>query len=273
MPGGAAAWDDVLDLAWDQEAAPDGRSPLENLGVFCTRLRRRIKKKWQNVIVVDGPTGTGKSSLGIQLAQGVDPRWEPSHTAYSAEDAMSQWRLLEKGQVLLYDEAVLGLLSQGGGRRNDELVQLVQALSIIRAKGITTVVCLPSIWMLDSFAREGLADYWLSVYARGRARPHRAWDHARYKRPTRLPYDRIDELQPIGFRNLDRTKVWSVYYVRKIAAIEAFLANRAADPSGKMARCPACGLTGSRWNVKIHRCPGPPASGGAPSAQHRTGAP
>jgi hypothetical protein len=227
--------------------------PGENTQVYIERLQTRIQKKWQNVIVIDGPTGVGKSMAGIELATGVQPDWDVDQAAYCADDAMRLWRELGKSDVLLYDEAVLGLLSQGG-RRNEELEKLVQALSIIRAKGITTIVCLPSIWMLDSFVREGLAEFWINIYRRGRGRPHRSWERARYKRPNRLPYDRIDELTPLGFRNLDGTKIHRRYEPRKLARIDEFLEDKGKDPSGKTQTCKKCGLRTNSYNLATHKC-------------------
>lgn len=256
--------------SWDSYKTPleflyrseeEGSDPRENFDRFIAHLRARIRQRWQNVIVVDGRTGVGKSSGGVDLAIGVEPNWDVGHTAFSSEDALRQWRGLARGQVLLYDEGVLGLLSQGG-RRNDELTRLVQALSIIRAKGITTIVCIPSIWMLDSFAREGLADFWIHLRQRGRGRVYGSWQGARYRRPNRLPYDELRRYTPIGFENVERThrKLWAAYYQRKMGAIEGFLSRSEVDPTGKITRCPRCGKTMTRWNLAIHRCPGNPGA-------------
>ena len=65
----------------------------------------------------------------------------------------------------------------------------MQTLSIIRVIGVSVFLCIPRIRMLDAFVREGLAEYWLMVQERGRARAHRHFLGAMYKRPDRLPYD------------------------------------------------------------------------------------
>jgi hypothetical protein len=235
-------------------------SPVENTRAFIQQLRTRIENKWQNVIVIDGPTGVGKSHAAIQIALGIQPDWDVEQAAYCADDAMRLWEKLGKKDVLVYDEAVLGLLSQGG-RRNDELEKLVQSLSIIRVKGITTIVALPSIWMLDTFVREGLAEFWINVYRRGRGRPHSSWKRARYKRPNRLPYDRVDELTPLGFRNLDGTKINRRYEPRKIDRIQEFLRNKGEDPSGKTQACKKCGLRTNSYNLATHKCRPDPVGG------------
>jgi hypothetical protein len=242
---------------------PAEGTPFEHLETFAEVLRKRIRQRWDNMVVVDGPSRVGKSSLGMQiceLVQGDD--WPLANTAYSADDIFSMYSRLDPGDAILYDEAVLGLLTQGGGR-DDELRRMVQALSIIGERRLTAVLCLPDIQQLDSFVKYGRAQFWIHVYTRGRGKIHRQWRGARYRTSRSfMPYDTWDDLNPIGFRKLDRRRKWKDYEAMKHRKVLEFLQQSQDDTSGKMRRCPECGIKGSQWNIQIHRssgrCPGKP---------------
>ena len=222
---------------------------------FCKELRQRAASKWDTLMVISGEPGVGKSSLGMQIARGVDPKWPVEHTAYSAEDALRLFRELGPGDSLLYDESVLGLLGQGGGR-DEELRALVQALSIVRLKRITTICCVPDMRLLDSFVKYGRARYWVHVYKRGEGELHRSWRRARHRvSVSLLPYDEYRELSPLGFKNLDRTKLWKEYEANKFRRVDGWLEAHSVDPSGKVIRCRGCGKVGSRYLIQTHVCP------------------
>ncbi len=222
---------------------------------FCAELRQRAENKWDTLLVISGEPGVGKSCLGMQIARGVDPKWPVKNTAYSAEDALRLFRELGPGDSLLYDESVLGLIGQGGGR-DEELRSLVQALSIVRLKRITTICCVPDIRLLDSFVKYGRARYWIHVYKRGEAELHRSWRRARHRvSVSLLPYDEYRELSPLGFSNLDRTKLWKEYEENKFARVDEWLEAHSVDPSGKVQKCRGCGKVASKYVIRTHVCP------------------
>jgi hypothetical protein len=259
--------------------------PIANRDRFIELLRERIASRHQNIVIIDASdTGEGKSTLGIQLARGVYPAWSIADTAYSSADALALYLQYEKdftkafeaheplpSRALLWDEGVLGLLSQGG-RRNEELERTVQTLSIIRVIGVSVFLCIPRIRMLDAFVREGLAEYWLMVQERGRARLHRHFLGAMYKRPDRLPYDEMEWLYPVGFENMDEltmtpaelearpedAAMFRAYEKRKLRAIHDFLEDRPDAQKSKVATCERCGLVSSKYNVETHKCKGTP---------------
>ncbi len=279
--------------------------PLANFRSFAELLRRRVRARRQNIVIIDASdTGEGKSTLGIQLARAITPTWSLADTAYSAlearalyhqyateyEAAFSRGRPLPQ-RALLWDEGVLGLLSQGG-RRNEELERTVQTLSIIRVVGVSVFLCIPRIRMLDAFVREGLAQYWLMVMRRGEARLHEHFLGAMYRRPDRLPYDEMSSYTPVGFLNMDGLTmspqeirahpefpgVFHAYELRKLAAIKEFLAqdvergeSRPGKGGPRLEECPSCGLRSNRYNVETHVCPGSRPGGRAGSGERDAG--
>jgi hypothetical protein len=292
------------------------RSPWLNYRLLLEEMRRRIRDRYSNVIVIDAVpgkqnarAGKGKSTLGIQIARDLvrdrcgtcawssraiteaagtkelraherstghvrAKAWSVRESSFSARQTLVLLRNLPPGRCVLYDESLLGLLAQGG-RRNEELSDVIEVFSIVRAKKISIVLCSQSIWMLDLFVREGLVDYWVTVTERGRADVEIPWKGQHYKRPSRLPYDAY-RLSPIAFRKLPETRgIWPSYDSWKMDHINLTIDdklghNRLTEKvASKIAECPVCGLKGSAWNVSTHRCPGPrkapPAAAPAPS--------
>lgn len=254
----------VLDLAWDQSPGTEARSPLENLRAFIAHLKRRQARNYDSVVAVSGEPGVGKSSLGIQLVKGVSGELHLDNVAYSAEEVLRAYRNLAPGSSLLYDESVLGLMSQGGGR-DDELRAMIQALSIVRVKRITAILCVPDIGLLDSFVKFGRATFWIHVRERGVAKVHRAWKGARYRTSrSLLPYDEGRAWNPLGFEDLAKTDpaTWRAYEELKLDRVDKQLDKWLRDPSGRVEECPDCGFRGNRHNVETHRCKArePPAA-------------
>ncbi len=235
-------------------------SPEEHFERFAKECRRLIRDRYDNLIVIDGTPGVGKSCLGLSLAQAIDPNFSLELCAYSSQDVRSLYRRAKPGDVVLYDEAVLGLLSQGG-HRDPELRSMIQMLSIIRVKRVTMILCLPSIQLLDAFVKGGRARFWLNVYTRGLAKPHRVWRRARYRTSlSRMPYDEYADLNPIGYASLARTRLWKDYERQKMERVDRWLKETELDPEGRIVECPNCGLRGWKSRILLHKCPAAPDS-------------
>jgi hypothetical protein len=255
------------DGVYGPEDREEYRTPDDNFDLFVEKCRMLIRQKYDNVIVLDGFPRKGKSTGGLQLARAIDPRFGLGNIAYTASEVLRLYHRLPPCSVILNDESALGLLSRSG-QRDPELMALVQALSIVGIKRMTLVCCLPDIRMLDSFVKYGRARYWINVYTRGRGKVHRAWRGAKYKTSTsRLPYDEFDEVSPIGFHSLARTKFWREYERDKVERIDKWLADHELDPEGRVKVCPDCGKKGSAYNIAVHACPirGAAAAVAAPS--------
>jgi hypothetical protein len=259
--------DAVLDFAYSESPAEDARSPEDNFKAFCRNVVRRRERNWDNLLVITGRVGVGKTGLGIQIFREVEGAFNLAAVAYSAEEVIDLYRNLPDGGTMLYDESVLGLLSQGGGR-DDELRMMVQALSVVRVKRITAILCVPDLRLLDAFVKYGRAQYWLHVRNRGTAKVHKAWIGAKYRVSiSKLPYDEARAYNPLGFGNLAVTDpdLWREYEDQKKRRVNEWLDRWRLDPSGKISRCSVCGYVGTKFNVATHKCPGPPPApeGGA----------
>jgi uncharacterized C2H2 Zn-finger protein len=235
-------------------------SPEEHFDDFAKECRRLIRQRFDNLIIIDGTPGVGKSCLGLNLARAIDEGFDLANCAYSSHDVRALYRGVPPGAVILYDEAVLGLLSQGG-HRDPELRAMIQMLSIVRVKRVTMILCLPSILLLDSFVKGGRARFWLNVHTRGLAKPHRVWRGARYRTSmSRLPFDSYEDLNPIGFPSLGRTSLWKKYEQKKIERVDQWFEETELDPEGKLSKCPRCGKIGWKRQMLMHICSGAAAA-------------
>jgi hypothetical protein len=227
-----------------------------NFERFIGLLEGRRKKRKPIVIVIDGrETGVGKSSLGMQICQRMFPSFGLDHVTFSGSELHRKYAIAKPGTMILYDEAALGLLSRRGSR-DEETSSLIGALSIVRKNQVGTVLCVPKKEMLDSIVLNGLAPYWIFVEDRGRARPHRAHRGARYRRSQQfVAYDLMKRIHPIGFRNLDRTKLFQQYNEFAIEKNREWFRLHAIDPSGRLKQCPGCRRFGSGYWLATHVCP------------------
>ena len=122
-------------------------------------LKQRIKQKHQNVVLVVGPTGSGKSTCALNLIYAMDPDWNIAENyVYSAEDLARKLKYrATASKITLYDEGSVSLNSLNSIRRSDNMQ--VVLLDTCRSLGWTTIICIPSINDLNKRIRDHLIDY------------------------------------------------------------------------------------------------------------------
>jgi energy-coupling factor transporter ATP-binding protein EcfA2 len=118
------------------------------LDIFC----KRYNKKLDNLIVVTGREGSGKSSFAIGLCaayahlQGF--KFDVDDITFSAEEFLKRATHRKNG-IILYDEAVQGLMGQQWQNKTQQLV--VQALMMARKNRNLYVLCIPSFEYLTRY--------------------------------------------------------------------------------------------------------------------------
>lgn len=127
---------------------------------FAALLKRRIKDKLQNIVVITGGVGSGKSTLAIQLAKDLEgPDWDiSSNYIYNAEDFKKK---LSKGDaihsVLLFDEGIVTFNSLTVNARDDR--EMVTLFNILRSWSMTAFICIPKFGDLNKKLRNALVDF------------------------------------------------------------------------------------------------------------------
>ena len=127
---------------------------------FSKTLKERIKKNYQNTIAVVGPTGTGKSTVAIQMCMLMDSNWDLSTGyIYGTADFKRALQLKKKHQIYLMDEASVCMNSANSQRRDDK--DLVVIFDTFRSFSNTSFLCSPSLYNINKRIRENHLDYLL----------------------------------------------------------------------------------------------------------------
>lgn len=110
-----------------------------------------VEEDFDNIIVIDGPEGTGKSHDACFIAKMFDPEFD---ILKSLVDDWTQFfkSITEDPQkVYWFDEAALFADSRDWNK--DENKQGMKALKIIRSMHLTIIMCLPSFDNIDVYLR------------------------------------------------------------------------------------------------------------------------
>lgn len=130
----------------------------DGLEAFAAVLKQRIKDKRQNVIVVQGSTGSGKSTFAIQLARAMDPKWDlAKNYIYGVEDLKRKLADPKSSPISLFDEGSIALNSNNSMRNEDK--HLVLLFDTMRSLGWTSIICIPSMQNLNKRVREYHVDF------------------------------------------------------------------------------------------------------------------
>ena len=127
-------------------------------------LNNRIKNHRQNVILIEGGTGSGKSTLGITLCRYMDPKWDlASSYVYSSKDFKRMLRARSTDLIALFDEAAVSLNSLNYAKKDDKI--LSGTFDTMRSRRWTSILIAPDKKEINSRIREIHCDYMLKCPA------------------------------------------------------------------------------------------------------------
>ena len=164
----------VIDGTGNQLYKSHGQTWLIGLG-YNTRIidhiQYRINKIKQNMILIAGPPGQGKSYFALRLAQTFDKRFDPKlQVVFEPSEMMHLIGAdspLKRGQFIIIDEAQY----LAGARSWYETVQreLMNSLEAIRSKGLCIVVVALHLELLDKVLRRFVLSEMMWMIDRGMA--------------------------------------------------------------------------------------------------------
>ena len=138
-----------------------------------------IANEWDNCIVVQGREGTGKSSFSIKLAKALNPNFNmETDYIYSYEDmvkAVTEPGNKDIGRVFWLDETS-SIMNNRDAMTNSSK-NMVELLEMMRSRGWTLIMCIPSVERLDKYLRDYRIRYLITVEIL-------AWDNV-YKEESR----------------------------------------------------------------------------------------
>lgn len=152
----------------------------DGLDTLVKLILERIRADQQTIIHIGGATGSGKSSLGLNLAwklsRALKQKWNLA-TDYilTASDLSYRIHYGRDTGVLLMDEAYTTLASvRGMTRESNDIVSL---FTVMRSKHFTTIMCSPTIERISPNVRQNFVDFriecsspqgsWVPGYGRG----------------------------------------------------------------------------------------------------------
>lgn len=129
--------------------------------VFVKKLKKRISDHYQNVIMIDGGTGSGKSTLGINMFFQLDPDWDMennyAYTTLEFLDLLSD----PDSKFILVDEATNAINSLDSRSKDNNYI--VKLLDMMRSFGRTTALCTPNFMALNHRVQNDHTDFLLAI--------------------------------------------------------------------------------------------------------------
>lgn len=126
---------------------------------FAKTLKARIKDNHQNTILIEGRTGSGKSTAAIELCYLLEPKWSlEDNYIYSANDLKKKLKNQDNcSPISLLDEGSVSLNSNNSQRTDDK--RLTVLMDTCRSLGWTTLICIPNRNDLNKRIRENHIDF------------------------------------------------------------------------------------------------------------------
>jgi hypothetical protein len=151
-----------MPVVTDKEFYMDGflQSSLD----FCIE---REEKKWDNLLIIDGDEGAGKTTLswgiGYYWAWKLGKPFNIDNIFFDIEALMKKVTT-SKREILIWDEAAIeGLSTQS---RNFIQTQLVKVLMTARSRGHYLIFIVPKIFRLNKYISEDRCFFFINVFSK-----------------------------------------------------------------------------------------------------------
>lgn len=119
----------------------------DNFNYVQSRVSHKISHRRSDLfIIVDGPVGSGKSTLSFQCAKWFDPTFNLSRVVFSVEDFLNALIQATPGQAVVFDEAII-VNSRSALTEFNKMI--IIAMTQIRSKGLYIFFNIPSLFDLD----------------------------------------------------------------------------------------------------------------------------
>ena len=121
-------------------------------------MKKRIRNHYQNTVLVEGRTGSGKSTIGVQLCQLLSKDWDLDNDyIYGSKDLKQKLKNPGACPVSLLDEGSVSLNSYNSQKTDDKMLTIL--MDTWRSLGKTTIICMPNRNDLNKRVRINHLDY------------------------------------------------------------------------------------------------------------------
>lgn len=118
---------------------------------LTNNVQASVKKKdFDQVLLIDGPEGSGKSVFGFQCARVLDPHFTIDNICFTPQDFIKAVVKAKKFSCIVFDEAFTGLSSRSSLTEMNQL--LVSLMMEMRQKNLFIILIMPTFYMLDKYA-------------------------------------------------------------------------------------------------------------------------
>ena len=128
-------------------------------------MHENIRNEYDNLVVIQGKEGTGKSQLAYQLCKCLDPNFDMEESyVYNYQefvDAITSADEYDRGKIFWMDEG--SLVASNREAMTEGNKKFVQVLETMRSRGWTLIMTIPSIDRLDLYIREYRVRYLLTA--------------------------------------------------------------------------------------------------------------
>lgn len=110
-------------------------------------MKKALTRDWDFFLVVDGPEGSGKSVLAMQIGMYMDANLKIENICFSPSEFTERVRKSKKYGCIIYDEAFGGLSSRRSMTMTNHV--LVKMFTEIRQRNLSIILVLPSFFDMD----------------------------------------------------------------------------------------------------------------------------
>ena len=120
---------------------------MENFEFIRPRVSHKTAHRRSDMfIIVDGPVGSGKSTLSFQCARYFDPTFNLDRVVFSVDDFLRVLIAAKPGQAVVFDKAII---VNSRSALTDFNKKVIIAMTQIRSKGLYIFFNIPSVFDLD----------------------------------------------------------------------------------------------------------------------------
>jgi len=135
---------------------------------IAENIKNTLEVDKDAIIIVDGETGAGKSTLAIKLCKKACPWFEMERDIiYSQNELVDKITNAKNGSAFLADEAVNLLFKRDFASKKQKFI--LRLLDMCRSKNLLLMMCVPNFWSLDKHLLEGRARMRIHVARTGLA--------------------------------------------------------------------------------------------------------
>jgi hypothetical protein len=119
----------------------------QNFDFVRTKVSHKIAHRRSDLfVIIDGPVGSGKSTLSFQCARYFDPTFDLSRVVFSVDEFLRVIIDATPGQAVVFDEAIIVNSRSALTEFNKKVII---AMTQIRSKGLYIFFNIPSVFDLD----------------------------------------------------------------------------------------------------------------------------